>query len=66
MSLFSGKIFAEFNEAEISFAPTHKFQPGLAKYVPGRVPSYTVSYQTLKSLLCVKEEKCSNKVTHLS
>ncbi|EPB67881.1 endonuclease/exonuclease/phosphatase family protein [Ancylostoma ceylanicum] len=33
--------FAEFTEAPIVFAPTHKFELGTNDYVPNRIPSYT-------------------------
>ncbi|KIH68482.1 endonuclease/exonuclease/phosphatase family protein [Ancylostoma duodenale] len=33
--------FAEFTEAPIIFAPTHKFELGTNDYVPNRIPSYT-------------------------
>ncbi|VDL79571.1 unnamed protein product [Nippostrongylus brasiliensis] len=33
--------FTGFNEAAITFAPTHKFELGTNDYVPNRIPSYT-------------------------
>uniref|UniRef100_A0A183GTS5 IPPc domain-containing protein n=1 Tax=Heligmosomoides polygyrus TaxID=6339 RepID=A0A183GTS5_HELPZ len=33
--------FAEFREAPITFAPTHKFELGSNDYVPNRIPSFT-------------------------
>ena len=34
--------FAEFEEAEIDFPPTYKFEAGGKSYSPSRIPSYTV------------------------
>uniref|UniRef100_A0A914WY46 Inositol polyphosphate-related phosphatase domain-containing protein n=1 Tax=Plectus sambesii TaxID=2011161 RepID=A0A914WY46_9BILA len=39
--MITGKIFQEFKEAPIRFAPTHKLIVGTSKYNPRRVPSYT-------------------------
>uniref|UniRef100_A0A914R1F6 Inositol polyphosphate-related phosphatase domain-containing protein n=1 Tax=Parascaris equorum TaxID=6256 RepID=A0A914R1F6_PAREQ len=40
--LLSGNVFVEFDEAHISFPPTHKFIAGSNDYVCSRIPSYTV------------------------
>uniref|UniRef100_F1L4S6 72 kDa inositol polyphosphate 5-phosphatase n=1 Tax=Ascaris suum TaxID=6253 RepID=F1L4S6_ASCSU len=36
-----GNVFVEFDEAHISFPPTHKFIAGSNDYVCNRIPSYT-------------------------
>ncbi|RCN45182.1 hypothetical protein ANCCAN_08806 [Ancylostoma caninum] len=40
--------FAEFKEAPIIFAPTHKFELGANDYVPNRIPSYTVRLSVIE------------------